>query len=59
MILGQTVANIFDFFPAETILRSFAQYLIAFCNRHEVASDVISSVAGERVGMDDMSYKIL
>ena len=38
--------------PAGHVLRSFVQYLIPFCSRLEAASDVISGLAVELVGMD-------
>ena len=38
--------------PVAPILRTVVQYLIAFCSRLEVASDVISGANVEQVGMD-------
>ena len=45
------MAEFLDSLPAAPALHTFV-YLLAFCNRHEAASDVISSVALEWVGMD-------
>ena len=42
MILCKTVAELFHSLPAAPNLRTFVQYLIAFCSQHETASDVIS-----------------
>ena len=36
------MAELFDSLPTAPVLRTFAQYLIAFCSRLETASDVIS-----------------
>ena len=36
------MAELFDSLPAGPVSRTFAQYLIAFCSRLEVASDVVS-----------------
>ena len=41
VILGQTVAELFYFLPAAFVLRTFVQYLIAFCSRPETANEVI------------------
>ena len=38
--------------PAGPVLRTFAQYLVAFCTRLEAASDIISGVAVGQVLMD-------
>ena len=46
------MAELFDSLPAGPILRTFVQYLIAFCSRLEVACDVIFGVAVDQVGMD-------
>ena len=36
------MAELFNSLPEAAVLRTFAQYLIAFCSRLEEASDVIS-----------------
>ena len=46
-----TVAKLFDSLPPEPVIRTFVQYLIAFCSRPKAASDIISGVAVEQVGM--------
>ena len=37
------MAELFDLLPVGPVLRTFAQYLIAFCSRPEAASDAMSS----------------
>ena len=43
------VAELFESFPASPVLRTFVQYLIAFCSRLERATDALSSRYIEQV----------
>ena len=44
-ILCSTVVELFNSLPTAPVLRTFVQYLIAFCGRPEAAGDVISGVS--------------
>ena len=46
------MAELVDYLPAALVSRTFVQYLTAFCSRLEAASDVISVVTVDLVGMD-------
>ena len=52
VILRQTVTELCASMPAEPVLRTFVQYLIAICSRPETASDVISGKAVQYASMD-------
>ena len=41
------MAELFDPLPAAPVLRTFVQFLIAFCSRPELDSDIISGVCVE------------
>ena len=49
MILRQSETDLFDSLPAAPVSRTFMQYLIAFSNRLEAASDVISDKCGRPI----------
>ena len=56
VILSLTVAEFFHSLQSEVVLRTFVQYLIAFYNRPEAASDGMSS---RRLIVPDKRLKIV
>ena len=51
VILHQTVTELCASIPGAAVLPTFVQYLIAFCSRPEIASDVISDLVVDLNGM--------
>ena len=52
VILRQTVTELWVSMPTAPALRTFVEYLIAFCSRTETASDVVSSQFVQHIAHD-------